>query len=171
MINMPYIKADIRPLYDANISLELKNKDGIALQRIIELIQNSSLEEQDGIVNYVMTSFLLRFEEDASKTYPPTLSYNNLRTKIRGDRIFVKESLKKLFYEVYDPPKYFRFNRAMGVLACMSKEFERRTWSLISGSQNIIKELTDEFYKEKVGPYEDKKIEENGDLIFNPSRR
>ena len=40
------------------------------------------------------------------------------------------------------PPKYFNYNRAIGLLECIKSEFYRR----------------------KVGPYEDKKIKENGDI-------
>lgn len=40
------------------------------------------------------------------------------------------------------PPKYFNYNRAIGVLGCIRAEYYRRV----------------------VGLYEDKKIEENGDV-------
>lgn len=43
---------------------------------------------------------------------------------------------------IYQPPKYYRYNRAMGVLECIKQEFYRRV----------------------VAPYEDKKIQENGDV-------
>lgn len=39
-------------------------------------------------------------------------------------------------------PKYFNYNRAMGVLECVKQEFYRR----------------------QIGPYEDKKVAENGDV-------
>lgn len=47
-----------------------------------------------------------------------------------------------LFKLLYYPPKYRRYNRAMGVLECIKQEFYRRV----------------------VAPYEDKKIAENGDV-------
>ena len=40
------------------------------------------------------------------------------------------------------PPKYFNYNRAIGLLECIKQEF----------------------YRKKVSPYEDEKIEENGDI-------
>jgi predicted type IV restriction endonuclease len=43
---------------------------------------------------------------------------------------------------LYAPPKYKRYNRAMGMLSCVAQEFYRRV----------------------VGPYEDEKIKENGDV-------
>ncbi|MFH1328995.1 MAG: hypothetical protein ABIH76_09200 [Candidatus Bathyarchaeota archaeon] len=41
------------------------------------------------------------------------------------------------------PPRYFNYNRAVGVLECIKQEFYRR----------------------RVAPYEDKKIKEHGDII------
>jgi len=69
----------------------------------------------------------------------------------------IKEIIKKLPVEELDgelnylisnilkesyPPKYFNYNRAIGLLECIKSEFYRR----------------------KVGPYEDIKIKENGDI-------
>ncbi len=47
----------------------------------------------------------------------------------------------RLLINLYEP-RYFNYNRAMGVLACVSHEFYRR----------------------KVSPYEDEKIKESGDI-------
>lgn len=47
-----------------------------------------------------------------------------------------------LLKQLYQPPKYRRYNRAMGVLECIKQEFYRRI----------------------VAPYEDKKIIENSDV-------
>jgi len=43
---------------------------------------------------------------------------------------------------LYSPPKYKRYNKAMGVLECIKQEFYRRV----------------------ISKYEDQKIEENGDV-------
>jgi len=50
--------------------------------------------------------------------------------------------ISRLLITLY-PPRYFNFNRAMGVLASVMHEFYRRF----------------------VAPYEDQKIKENGDII------
>ena len=47
-----------------------------------------------------------------------------------------------LLKRLYQPPKYRRYNKAVGVLECIKLEFYRRM----------------------VAPYEDKKIEQNGDV-------
>jgi hypothetical protein len=51
-------------------------------------------------------------------------------------------AITKILKELY-PPKYFNYNRAMGVLSSIQSEWYRRD----------------------VAPYEDKKIQENGDVI------
>ncbi len=50
--------------------------------------------------------------------------------------------ITRIIDDIYGKGGYAVFNRAMGVLDCVSKEFYRR----------------------KVAPYEDKKIQENGDV-------
>lgn len=47
----------------------------------------------------------------------------------------------RLLINLYEP-RYFNYNRAMGVLTCVSQEFYRR----------------------KISPYEDQKIKESGDI-------
>lgn len=91
MIKMPYIKREQRPELDKPVA------------ELVEIISAMPVEQQDGSVNYAVTTFL------------------------KG---------------VYTPPKYFRFNRMMGVLHCIAMEAYRR----------------------RVAPYEDLKIEENGDV-------
>jgi len=51
---------------------------------------------------------------------------------------FITKILKAAY-----PPKYFNYNRAIGVLECIKQEFYRRD----------------------VSKYEDKKIRENGDVL------
>lgn len=50
-------------------------------------------------------------------------------------------AVSRIVHEVY-PPRYFHYNRALGVLSAIQLEFYRR----------------------KVAPYEDEKITENGDV-------
>lgn len=48
-----------------------------------------------------------------------------------------------LLKRLYQPPKYRRYNKAIGVLECIKQGFYRRV----------------------VAPYEDQKIEQNGDVL------
>jgi len=57
---------------------------------------------------------------------------------VEGELNYLITSILKKVYS----PKYFNYNRAMGLLECIKAEFYRRV----------------------VSPYEDKKIEENGDV-------
>lgn len=87
---MPYIKQEKRPLYKEDI------------ENLVKKLADQPLKEQDGDLNYVVTSIM------------------------------------KMLYQ----PRYFNYNRAMGVLEAIKQEYYRRV----------------------VAPYEDKKIEENGDV-------
>jgi hypothetical protein len=87
---MPYIKQEKRPLYKEDI------------ESLAKKLAEQPLKEQDGDLNYVVTSIM------------------------------------KMLYQ----PRYFNYNRAMGVLEAIKQEYYRRV----------------------VAPYEDKKIEENGDV-------
>lgn len=53
----------------------------------------------------------------------------------------INYTVTKMIKSVY-PQKYFHFNRALGVLTA----------------------ITQELYRKVIGPYEDTKIEENGDV-------
>jgi hypothetical protein len=53
----------------------------------------------------------------------------------------INYSVTRILKAIY-PPRYFNFNRALGVLSA----------------------ITQEYYRRVVGPYEDKKIKENGDV-------
>jgi hypothetical protein len=87
---MPYIKRGKRPLYKAEI------------ENLVTKLETQPVMEQDGDLNYIITSIL------------------------------------KLFYK----PRYFNYNRALGVIEAVKQEYYRRV----------------------VAPYEDKKIKENGDV-------
>jgi hypothetical protein len=58
--------------------------------------------------------------------------------KVDGEINYIVTRILKGVY----PPKYFNYNRAIGVLECIKLEFYRRM----------------------VGPYEDTKIKESGDV-------
>lgn len=87
---MPYIKKIQRPELD---SLTMP---------LIKCLQSLPVEEQDGALNYSVTTII-----------------------------------KKLY-----PKRYFHLNRALGVLSAITLELYRRV----------------------IGPYEDEKIKENGDV-------
>jgi len=87
---MPYIRQEKRPLYKEEI------------ESLVRKLEEQPLTEQDGDLNYVVTSIM------------------------------------KMLYK----PRYFNYNRALGVLEAIKEEYYRRV----------------------VAPYEDEKIRENGDV-------
>ncbi|KON29348.1 hypothetical protein AC480_03335 [miscellaneous Crenarchaeota group archaeon SMTZ1-55] len=87
---MPYITQEKRPLYRKEI------------EALVKKLTEQPVTEQDGDVNYIVTSIL-----------------------------------KQLY-----APRYFNYNRAIGVLEAIKQEYYRRV----------------------VAPYEDTKIRDNGDV-------
>lgn len=62
-------------------------------------------------------------------------------SKITRDGL-LNYSMTKILHHVYDVNKYHELNEAVGMIECMKLEF----------------------YRTRVGPYEDEKIEENGNV-------
>ena len=58
--------------------------------------------------------------------------------EIEGNLNYLITSILKRIY----PPKYYQYNKVMGLLECIKQEF----------------------YRKVIGPYEDTKIKENGDV-------
>ena len=82
--------------------------------------------------------------EDRTQYYETILKLVNLLEKTpEEDRDgHINYVVTVLLKNLYDPPKYSRYNKAIGVLECIKLEFYRRM----------------------VSPYEDIKIKENGDV-------
>lgn len=62
---------------------------------------------------------------------------------------------------------YTTYNAVIGALTCCGTEWERRTWNTSQPrvvTRYILDAWTQKFYRETVAPYEDTKIEENGDV-------
>lgn len=86
-------------------------------------------------------------EQNLRKRIDPTLDeliwgikLNSAIGPMREDGV-VNYIVTRILKELYEP-KYYNYNRAIGVLECIKQEFYRRD----------------------VAPYEDTKIEENGDI-------
>lgn len=61
-------------------------------------------------------------------------------------------------------PRYATFNDVIGALECSMMEYYRRNPEADSLLWEIINDVKRDFYKQTVAPYEDKKIEEHGDV-------
>jgi len=148
---MPYIKREERRPYDELITHILQSEDGFSsthADELTALFKRLDVTAVDGHFNYFLTRTIKLL--------------NGLRATIELDPF--REFIVKVLRDVYQP-KYFNYNRAIGMLFCVALEYERR-----NGKRNsfLVKtfliSIADKFYKETVGEYEDLKIAENGDV-------
>lgn len=156
---MPYIKREDRPFYKAmacsilsrlhcsHIELDLS----IELKCLAKKLKSVELKAQDGHFNYFLTRLL---KESGCLG-------NNLFFEEWVDP--VKDFLIEVLKEVY-PPKYFNYNRGVGMLTCCMKEFRRRFGDDALAVEDLLEYVIDCFYLDVVGKYEALKIAENGDL-------
>lgn len=67
-------------------------------------------------------------------------------------------------YQHDQKPRYATFNDIIGALECSMMEYYRRKPDADSTLWEIMNDVKREFYAKTVAPYEDKKIEEHGDV-------
>jgi hypothetical protein len=153
---MPYIKQESRPPYDAianTMIAELVATQEISdslIKHLTSVLSSQQFEDIDGCLNYFITKL---FKSLALHKHPE-------ESEVPCAPV-VEDAMLKLFKDLY-PQKYFHFNRAGGVLLWCRKEFERRCGKTYCST--ILTNLADRLYKDPIGPYEDKKIAENGDV-------
>ena len=136
---MPYITKELRFKYSKDVKqFQLKLIDTYTL---VYKIQAEPLNGQDGIINYILTMVLKK--ADQPRDYAQLI-----------------EEFLLVFYE----PKYFNYQRLMGLLICMAREFARRDWDSKGFVRALLADLASDIYINEIDPYEDKKIKENGDL-------
>jgi len=139
---MPYIKKELRPVFDSAVILVQKGQVGEAMDRILFGIQDMEPESADGCLNYVFTQLLKKVED------------------ITDAKIVMDLVLNSLFWQ---QPKYFRFERVEGLLECMIDEYQRRGWKRQTKVIRALKDLL-RMNAHYTASYEDLKILENGDL-------
>lgn len=170
---MPYIKQDFRPFYNEEIeklimdgkadrSLDTSVKISDAKLKWVkdEIVKNvlrKDLKSQDGDLNYFITKLMKRL-----RWCIPRVSFfgsvgSPVYTQLKGLIIDILE-------DVYSPPNYFNYNRAIGMLACCRQEFHRRYKQTSTVPMMFLEDVEDTFYNTVVGLYEDEKIIENGDV-------
>jgi len=139
---MPYIKKEEREKFDNIIEQVKKDQHGVAGAMLLEVIEDLHPTQVSGSLNYLFSKLLM------DEKHPPY----TYRTFILG-----------ILSEVYaNPPKYYKLQDAVGLLTCMIEEFKRRGWS--PGGRVSLKYCLQRFLVNIVFPYEDGKIQSNGDL-------
>lgn len=65
------------------------------------------------------------------------------------------------------PINFNRYCEIIGAADCAWLEFERRGNNVGVGTAklNVLSDFIEDFYAERIAPYEDKKIQENGDVV------
>jgi len=155
---MPYIKQEDREYYDNIVTLfqlKLVTKKGFhnEIDMLVNHIRRLGDMAQDGHMNYFITKLLLQ----SNVLKLPYFVFQETEAVLRP-------VLLEVIIEVYSPPKYYRYNRAIGMLECCRLEFERRYNVKSVLAYNLLDKVILKFYKEIIGPYEDEKIEQNGDV-------
>jgi len=132
---MLYITKNLRERY--NNDVEALTNGTVVIKDLADRLHREDLKNQDGIMNYILTVALHK---------KPDMS------------ISLIEELLLVFYE--DPKCYMMYQRLIGLLVSMINEHVRRGWYL----PIRFVELEHKIYRERIAPYEDQKIVENGDI-------
>lgn len=141
---MPYIKKELRPIFDFAVRLVQKGREYrfLATECIEFGVKDMPPEVMDGCLNYVFTQLFRKIDD------------------IKLSDVIIRIVLQHLFWS---KPKYFRFERVKGLLGCMTYEYQRRAWRR---QCKVVKALKILLYLNDVNTsyYEEQKILENSDL-------
>ena len=135
---MPYISKLLREKYAKYLKTLIEGH--IVVHELCNSLLKEPINEQDGILNYLLTEGLR----------------HNASTNIMDEIIFV-------FY-ASEPRSYFKFERALGLLSAIQKEFKRRGWTLTDTQKFFVEHEADYLYDSEISLYEKLKIDTNGDL-------
>ena len=166
---MPYIKPDKRPFYDDLIKKIVSKLEPLPPAQI----EVTDLDRNEWVAEFTM-NFLTEPEDqqDGQFNYFLTKLFIELHWLTEGTSYFCYRRTEKIMFpvirsilEVYNQPNpsYFKYNRAMGMLFCCMKEFKRR-YSNKAVLPLLFLEMIVKSLYEEIGDYENKKIQENGDV-------
>ena len=170
---MPYILKEDRPPYDKIINtLVMSDEADRSLDTSIPFKQESldqaraelkahfrriDLKAIDGHLNYFLTKLMKRLRW----TVPSVSYFGTIGSPVYNQ---LKEMVLDVIKMIY-PPKYFNYNRAIGVFSCCEYEFHRRYGrSMGTIPAYFLQDLAYTFYATNIAPYEDTKIVANGDV-------
>lgn len=164
---MPYINPKPRELFDPIVyAMRTKCRLGLyeelkeerdALTKTLQALEIDNPMETDGAFNYFITKLLIVFG-----WIDPDMGYYDTMGSPIGK--VLEEFIFSVMDELYYPPKYYRYNRAMGMLLCCRKEFNKVFEKEAACVNMLLNKLMDRFYDEIIYPYENKKRDENGQV-------
>jgi len=147
---MPYIKKSLRGSFDNAVVLAIAETGRIStaqsstVKLIIQLMKNIEIENFDGCLNYVFSQMLRKV---TNLWWTGDIILGVI------DEIFLKE------------PRYWKLERALGLIDAMEAEFKRRRWRPLDLVEILLTLMRiREVILHNIDIYEDKKIAENGDL-------
>lgn len=109
-----------------------------------QMIADGGPVQTSGELNYVITKHL------TDKFWP-------------GEALVAAVKFEIAVYLKQHGASYSVFNDIIGALECARREWKRRR-GVGPGYPNFLSEIADEFYDAKIAPYEDQKIQQNGDI-------
>lgn len=141
VIRMPYIKQELRPPFDQMVELAKDDKNiFMCRNNIVFEVEGLQLKYQDGCLNYVFSQLFRKVDLEVAE----------LISSLTICELFTNE------------PSYYNLSRAIALLTNMIDEFNRRGW--MTGPINLKLQKMLKEVKAIRDPYEDEKIEQNGDL-------
>jgi len=164
---MPYIKREYREIIDPSIDLliHLSKPVPVLIEETIHVLVKSARsipefeENKGGILNYIITRLCLGFLTKES--------YKEM-SKIRAA---INDAHYELFIINTNLPHMYRYNKQHHssiinyIIICIGCGFLLDdTCSEKSVIRAAMNDASDEWYRRKMAPYEDKKIQENGDV-------
>jgi len=139
---MPYITANLRPIFDSIVVLVQLERTDDAIDSLIFATKDFPPEVLDGCLNYLFTQILRKTND---------LTYAKIVIELMINEIF------------WSKPKYFRYERVYGLLNAMIDEYQRRAWRRQRKVVKVLKALLN-MNAHYTSEYEEKKIAQNGDL-------
>lgn len=143
---MPYIREELRPVFDSAVQLAFLGKWAESADRIIFGIKDLSIYDSDACLNYTF-SRLLRDMPD-----------------LKEAEIVMQRVIFAIFIKEHE--RYIKYERVMGLLGAIAFEFSEREWR--PEAKVVLGKLLTWVISEHYIPYEKRKRIENGDLPDAP---
>jgi hypothetical protein len=158
---MPYIKKEYRKILDPTINLLIPVFIEETINMVVSLAKEISEFEENkgGILNYIISRLCLGFLTKES--------YKEMSII----RAAINDASDNLFFIDFNTTFTYKYDKKQDssilsyIIICIGMGFlldgTKKDVSIIRAAMN---DASDEWYRRKMVPYEDKKIQENGDI-------
>ncbi len=171
VISMPYIDkyqrdslVDLLRMYRQYPSWKNPDENAEIMQSMIgtwlQIITKEKPFALDGYLNFMCTWMI----KHTHRTYhTPDNHVTKIYNSFDKDVAFFVRDLFTMMFERHGE-SYYGYERLYGLLSLMEVEFERRGWSVGRPDIKSFFKAEKKYWSKKIGVYEDKKIQANGDL-------